>query len=1020
MRVAVLASAISLVLAVPAHAYDSKCYIGVSATKCADGPQAARNRWFGPDDEHREIFERTRALAELPDALDRAVDLRVFIGPDDIEVAGTPEPSLVPVDLLDATRAADRTLAIAELAQLPDFSYALWDWAVGNESCPLEPALGRTTSAAKCHAFESHMGPVNSNHFLPQAQHFYAYYHELALGRAGACLEMGRRIEDGGRDVEAFRPYLEACERQALALEAVGHHFMQDSWSMGHMWERWGSPDLADFATPVDGILVAMTTGILHGARSVLAEKAPFTEGVFTEEVNDAMCAAAPEVRWRRPFELESHAGIGDLYLHDLLGDPAHAEQADRMFACAVDGLREVYAASGEWHGPMGPRSPGLPAVFGTDCFEQRATNAALHRGFGIDYTGLDGQAVHLPLTPALASLLLPAASSYYGKSLDPVDFARRYVRYGRQMTVLASRLALRAHRDPEGTDLASGGMGALVGVEPNSAYVPPSGPLAPYLDPPLPWDPGAGIAKPGVGLPPESDRGVRLARLFHRAHAIEWCEAVGDVEDLARRVDDLKEAGAIDEEIATACEICSEFVARHLRVGSDAGDYDTDREPLCALVADDPTGVSMAYTEGEPDDEIDELAARWCGCAEGCHREIEGDVLANDDESMRQLAGVRRIKGDALVGVDAANLAPLACLEQVDGKLTINPWRLEDLSGLESLRTVGSLYIGGGSPRLRSLAGLESLEGPVQDLRIGNLPKLESLDGLEGITAVNGSLAIGDLPSLENTHGLRGIERLGHGHQQEICGGGFEALEVFELASLVTAELYIECGSFEQRRDSIREFHLPSLRSGEISISGYDGEEIGDLTLRMPAYDSPEPVEPDDPESRLELHGVRGRIGVIAKHLSVSVDSGSISSDLLDGLGLEIASSVGDLFASRLGDSTLTLEPAAAGGSGSDPTVIQVWDSSGTRVDVELASVDQLVLRRNSGPIDLSFGATKELWLLENRNLALDRLSLGTISEFLFVQENCGFSNFEANAKFEGSAPDDATVRYNMSECAP
>ncbi len=29
-----------------------------------------------------------------------------------------------------------------------------------------------------------------------------------------------------------------ACETEAKVLEAIGQHYLQDAWSMGHLWER--------------------------------------------------------------------------------------------------------------------------------------------------------------------------------------------------------------------------------------------------------------------------------------------------------------------------------------------------------------------------------------------------------------------------------------------------------------------------------------------------------------------------------------------------------------------------------------------------------------------------------------------------------------------------------------------------------------------------------------------------------------------------------------------------------------
>src|SRR5207253_2609118 len=97
------------------------------------------------------------------------------------------DSSLRPVPFDMAATIQEQTRQPAEYAQLPDFSYALWDLVAGNDTCPL-PGVG--ADAVACHTFTSHMGPVNSNHFLPQAERFYSYYHQLALTRARACKQL--------------------------------------------------------------------------------------------------------------------------------------------------------------------------------------------------------------------------------------------------------------------------------------------------------------------------------------------------------------------------------------------------------------------------------------------------------------------------------------------------------------------------------------------------------------------------------------------------------------------------------------------------------------------------------------------------------------------------------------------------------------------------------------------------------------------------------------------------------------
>src|SRR5262245_19130735 len=260
-----------LLVAGTAQAYDSRCYVG--GAPCHDGPESARNRWIGPSDEHRQLWERTVELAGVPSSVVLALNdftLDVFAA-DDVVGVGTGQsiPTVTPVAFGDAERLRSRTMSAGEFAQLPDFGFSLWDWATGFETCPLDAALGAPARLDACHGFKTHMGAVNSKHFLPQAQAFYAYYHQLALGRAAACTAMKDRIVARGGRVDTFGSFLDACGREAFVLEAIAHHFLQDAWATGHMWERWGSPDLLDFTDLPQSLLIAMTSGLIHGARGV-------------------------------------------------------------------------------------------------------------------------------------------------------------------------------------------------------------------------------------------------------------------------------------------------------------------------------------------------------------------------------------------------------------------------------------------------------------------------------------------------------------------------------------------------------------------------------------------------------------------------------------------------------------------------------------------------------------------------------------------------------------------------------
>lgn len=594
----------ALLLSVPALAYESVCFQYADETKeaaqldagstCtpAAGPNTARHRWVGPLDEHRLLFERARVAAGLPASVSATVGLEVFTSDATVMVGAAAVGTLTPTPFALAKRKRTRSLAIGELSQLPDFSYSLWDWATGHETCPLTGG-GDATS---CHDFSTHMGPVNSNHFLPQAKNFYLEYHQLALARADACAAMQVKLAAEGARFVAF---LEQCELEALALEAIGQHYLQDAWSTGHMWARWGSPELSDFPGTADeprdrAVLVAMITGLIHGSRGVL-QKLP---GWTSYDVNDALCSPQDSVKYVHEGALR--LGLGDDYLTQLpqtLGDSGmFGHQATQLMSCAASGLSEVYARAGKQHGPTGAPAAGLRSVTvnSDSCFGQRVTNAALAEAAALQLK-LAGQQVSLALDSRFVGWMVPKVARSQGEVAVPPKLRNEF-RFSlmRAMT----KLRLLAKDAPDGTEAANGAMGPLVAVAPNSAFSR----LASYLEPALPW-PGA-AARPAE----EKARAIALASLFHRGHAADWCG-----ETNAAALDALKahvaDASLDAEAKAAACAACVEISARHLRLGTSAVAYDVTKEPLCKLL--DPSGA-VIYSTGA---DLSGAARGYCGC---------------------------------------------------------------------------------------------------------------------------------------------------------------------------------------------------------------------------------------------------------------------------------------------------------------------------------------------------------------------------------------------------------------------
>lgn len=574
-----------------AAGFDSTCYRHGDDTcapttdslvlaECEPGPDAARNRWYGFDDEHRQLFAAAVAGLGLPEYLTGGVSIDVFLS------GGSPG-SLAPAAFGAADVIRSRCYGIDEMAQLPDFSYGLWDWTSGNETCPLD-AVG----AVDCHKLGLYMGPVNSSHFVPQSSRWFMHYHGIALQRAAACADVRQRL-DG---LPQFAPFVQACDQEAFTYEAVAHHFLQDAWSTGHMWQRWGSSELTDFPGGRDtAVIVALTSGILHGARATVQSLVPSVDW------RDPLCAPLDPIRY--PVPGVSHpvqytdggtlrTGVGDLYLSTMA--TSYPWQLARVLDCERGAIAEVALAAGL--SPSVPAVSALSAGFINSCFGQRVTNESVLLGSGLDgilpsgqhvraeIDGLVGPLVEIADTAgALSSLLSPLAA----------------VTYQRELALLGEEIRARAKVAPLATDLANGGLRPLLGVQPNGAASYDHSPPARYADPVPPFQ----VAFSGS----DGDPANLLARAFHRAHATDWC-AVTTTDDL----ESLRVPAGLDPGAAgDRCRICVEIAGRHMRIGEDEEHYDGALEPLCHALVDQPAYVYQKVDDGSPT----HAALAWCGC---------------------------------------------------------------------------------------------------------------------------------------------------------------------------------------------------------------------------------------------------------------------------------------------------------------------------------------------------------------------------------------------------------------------
>jgi hypothetical protein len=546
-------------------------------------------------DEHKHLWEVAMAPmpAELRALLRDPVNLQVFTS------TSTGAQSVMPAPFASANRVAARGFGISEMAQLPDLSYALWDWASGNETCP--PAAG--LSAKDCHDYKTRLGPLNSTHFLPQARFAFQHLHSIALTKAAHCGTTRRRLAGAPARLAA---YADDCILEAFALEAVAHHFLQDAFSTGHMWARWGSPNASDFPggflaqSNHVAIAVAAMTGLLHGGRAMLKEWIPAVDW------NDPLCGpfdvrqfpvdgVSDEVMFSQGMGSSLYRGVGDYYVP--LMETAYRQQYDQILDCERAAIQEVAIAAGL---PV-PDASTLPGtntssqVFIDRCFGNHVTNQSLLLGFGVD--GIrEGNHVHVALDDVGGLLqVVPAPGGAVGQILS-TD-----VRVlGHDLSVIGNVIRTEAGPYPFDTDLATDGLPPLAGVESNNVYV--STPPAPYSDPTLPFT--LTFGGPTGAVQPAN----MIARAFHRAHALDWCE-ITTVADL----ESLRGGSGLDAQATAArCQVCMEIAGRHVRVGKSDSDYDRSKEPLCAYLV----GNAAAYVYDNPDsgDSL-EAIQHWCDC---------------------------------------------------------------------------------------------------------------------------------------------------------------------------------------------------------------------------------------------------------------------------------------------------------------------------------------------------------------------------------------------------------------------
>lgn len=652
-----------------ATGHDMSICRGEDAPFCEPGLGFARGAQLG---EHARIVREALRAAGLSSFGDRAFELAYWSDRHTVLTGdpGSPMqtlPTIAPARIGRMSAQVTRTLSIPAFAQVPDGSHSLGDFLFGNEHCPVGGLPRRPgVDNRACHTFATHMGMINSSHFVPQARDAYARYHAAAAAVARRCAALDEALAGMTHPylVEHGPAMVQSCEREALALEAVGSHFLADALSTGHMWERWGSP-LAP-PTPAlrhDAVVVAIVSGFIHGWRSVVRDILPVDP---LELQHDRLCLAGPgddgdadAVRWRRAGQAPVLGG-GDLYLlpctafdrsrdHAVSTGAQYGRQYRRLLACAGRGFAEIYDLGPRTQGPRPePQSTQLRELdrdvtsSSSDvCWESRVTNRSFRAGWDGTFDLTDpGRVTRLALRVAVGR-----TGATTGPSDSEIAVTRDRMRV--QLAEMGLHVVRRARAAADDTDLATLGDGPMrrfLGYERNSDRRAEIA-SAPFLDgaDPSEWrdSPGAScradadcpsgeVCDPTavalVGGPACVRHEASILRAFRPGELAYHCAHVTR-DDLDAAREQCRLLGG------AACEACADNLLPHLRNACNASSYaaavaagQTDHGSACdalreaRVVSAAPAAVYRPHRRGDG-------AAARAAAVELCAAEPEPDL---------------------------------------------------------------------------------------------------------------------------------------------------------------------------------------------------------------------------------------------------------------------------------------------------------------------------------------------------------------------------------------------------------
>jgi len=472
-----------------------------------------------------------------------------------------------------------RSFCADNFSELPDYFHSMEDYIYQGKNCP--PLLG--WDSKDCHSFEHFMGGLNATHFPPQTKTNYTQYHKIALALRDKGNALSSLLVAFDAETE-YGEYVTQCRTEALLYESIGQHYLQDQWAMGHMWYRWGGPEVSDFVVDTMDLLnwtpdaqqaaisysmtIGAVSGMIHGWKSTVDPI--LKDGPFDFLANDALSYYSTGVNWTRPGNYINYAGTGDLFKNEQLD--ANTNQKHYLDTCMDESIKQViYTGFGQ-----------TDSEISKDCWNNFATNKAMAIGLGYSPSTLAIIAVKAA-EGKLSDVNLPRQFQYLN------DYVLKNA--GRELMELATVFLWAALKDPLDTYLAEGFTTSdrdvplqLFFTLPNNKYDRyPS-----YFDPArnAPGDPADQVFAGKIG---NDLFGVRQVKYFNKCHADVFCKDASLINDYRQNC----EAGSFIK-----CEICEELGERFY-----LGD-----PPICSILS----GVNPDPDNENPPKTRDEVVA-WC-----------------------------------------------------------------------------------------------------------------------------------------------------------------------------------------------------------------------------------------------------------------------------------------------------------------------------------------------------------------------------------------------------------------------